>query len=75
VDGGLLAQPAPATELFLGPAERADVLLDLCGSPQGDELYLKSLAFDPMDNEQMGTGAMSGTSGMSGMGLADGEAF
>jgi hypothetical protein len=33
------------------------------------------LAFDPMDNEQMGTGAMSGTSGMSGMGLADGEAF
>jgi blue copper oxidase len=54
VDGGLLAQPAPATELFLGPAERADVLLDLSGSPQGDELYLKSLAFDPMDNEQMG---------------------
>jgi blue copper oxidase len=78
VDGGFLAQPAPASELFLAPGERADILLDLSDSAEGDELYLKSLAFDPMDNEGMSgsTGMQSATSmGMGNTGLADGAEF
>ena len=52
-DGGLLEAPVEVKELFLAPGERADVVLDLRGAKVGDELFLKSLAFDPMDNEDM----------------------
>ena len=47
-DGGLLARPAAARELFLGPAERADVLLDLTTAAPGDRVMLASLPFDAM---------------------------
>ena len=47
-DGGLLERPAAARELFLGPAERADVLLDLRAAAPGDRVMLVSLPFDAM---------------------------
>ncbi len=50
-DGGLLASPVAASEVFLAPGERVDVLLDLSQERRGDEVFLKSLAFDSMDNE------------------------
>jgi suppressor of ftsI/bilirubin oxidase len=58
-DGGLLDRPRPAKEVFLSPAERVDVLLDLAGFEVGQELVLKSLPFDPMHREhemEMGGG-------------------
>jgi blue copper oxidase len=50
-DGGLLDRPRPATEVFLAPGERVDVLLDLTGFEAGEVVALKSLAFDPMHRE------------------------
>jgi blue copper oxidase len=50
-DGGLLARPYAASEVFLAPGERVDVLLDLSRAARNDEIFLKSLQFDPMDNE------------------------
>ena len=47
-DGGLLARPVAVRELFLGPAERADVLLDLSQAVLGDRVMLSSLPFDAM---------------------------
>src|SRR5215207_509009 len=58
-DGGLLDRPHPAKEVFLSPAERMDVLLDLTGFEVGEEVVLRSLPFDPMHREhemQMGGG-------------------
>lgn len=66
-DGGLLAWPQRATELFLSPGERADLLLDLRGLDVGDTVFLRSLAFDPMHNEMGGMGGMGGM-GHGGMG-------
>ncbi|MEQ9618401.1 MAG: multicopper oxidase family protein [Deltaproteobacteria bacterium] len=48
-DGGLLDKPYEATEVFIGIAERVDILFDFRDHQQGDEIYLKSLEFDPMD--------------------------
>ena len=59
-DGGLLDRPYPAKEVFLAPAERLDVLFDASQLRQGDTVFLKSLAFDPMEQDVMG--------GMGGMG-------
>jgi blue copper oxidase len=56
-DGGLLDRPRAAREVFLSPAERVDVLLDLTSFDVGEEVVLKSLPFDPMHREhemQMG---------------------
>jgi blue copper oxidase len=50
-DGSLLGRPHPAREVFLSPAERVDVLLDLSGFEAGEEVMLRSLPFDPMHNE------------------------
>jgi len=50
-DGGLLERPHDASEVFLSPAERVDVLLDLRRFEVGEELVLKSLPFDPMHRE------------------------
>ena len=58
-------------ELFLAPGERADILLDLSDFRVGDFLHLKSLPFDPMDNEQMASGMATEPS----TGLASGEEF
>ena len=50
-DGSLLERPRPTREVFLSPAERVDVLLDLTGFEVGEEVVLKSLPFDPMHHE------------------------
>ena len=60
-DGGLLDRPYPATEVFLAPAERVDILFDASQLRQGETVFLKSLAFDPM--EQDGMGGMGGMDG------------
>ena len=65
-DGGLLDRPYPATEVFLAPAERLDVLFDASQLRSGDAVFLKSLAFDPM--EQDGMEGMGGMGGMGGQG-------
>lgn len=53
-DGGLLDRPYPAKEVFLAPSERVDVLFDASQLRQGEAVFLKSLAFDPMDQDVMG---------------------
>ena len=63
-DGGLLERPEAASEAFIAPGERLDVLFDADQVPVGGDIFLKSLAFDAMENE----GGMPGMSGMPGMG-------
>lgn len=68
-DGGLLDHPYPTTEAFLSPGERLDLLLDLRDAAVGEEIFLTSLAFDPMDNEMAQSGSSIGVMGnMPGMG-------
>ena len=50
-DIGLLDQPQPVAEVFLSPGERIDVLFDAGQAQPGEDIFLKSLAFDPMENE------------------------
>ena len=50
-DGGLLSRPYSAHEVFLAPAERVEVLIDLRSASVGDFVLLKSLAFDAMHAE------------------------
>jgi suppressor of ftsI/bilirubin oxidase len=50
-DGGLLNGAQKASEVFLSPAERVEVLLDLRNAKVGDALTLASVAFDPMEHE------------------------
>ena len=50
-DGGLIDSPQKIKEVFLSPAERIDVLLDLRNARVGDTIALVSVAFDPMENE------------------------
>jgi len=67
-DAGLLDRPYPAQEVFLAPAERLDILFDASQLRTGDEIALKSVAFEAMNNDMMGgMGGMMG--GMSGMGM------
>lgn len=65
-DGGLIDRPQTVKEAFLAPGERLDVLFDAGQVRPGTDVFLKSLAFDPMENEGAG-GAMGGMTGM-GMG-------
>ncbi len=84
-DGGLLDRPYPAKAAFLAPGERLDVLFDASQLQQGDTVFLKSLAFDPMENDSMmggmggsmmgGKGNSSMTQMHSGGRLADGLEF
>ena len=62
-DGGLIERPEAVTEAFLAPGERLDLLFDAAQAQPGETVFLKSLAFDPMENE----GAASATGGMAGM--------
>ena len=62
-DGGLIERPETVTEAFLAPGERLDVLFDAAQAQPGDTVFLKSLAFDPMENEGVGNG-MGGMGGM-----------
>ncbi|HEY0662676.1 MAG TPA: multicopper oxidase domain-containing protein [Lysobacter sp.] len=50
-DGGLLAQPWEVVDVFLGPAQRIDVLVDFSNVPAGDRVLLRSLEYVPMENE------------------------
>ncbi len=61
-DGGFLPAPQQLSEVFLAPAERVDVLLDLRALAPGQEVFLQNMPFDPMHNEMSGM-----TEGMSGM--------
>ena len=77
-DGGLLERPEAVTEAFLSPGERLDILFDAGQAQPGTDIFLKSLAFDPMENEG-GMGGMGGMGqmmgNMSSSRLALGEAF
>ena len=68
-DGGLLDRPQVVAEAFLSPGERLDVLFDAAQARPGDDVFLKSLAFDPMENEGS-PGVMAGAMAlmMAGMG-------
>jgi FtsP/CotA-like multicopper oxidase with cupredoxin domain len=61
-DGGLLERPVPASECFLGPGERAEVLVDFSRDPVGRALRLVSLSFASPGGmgPHMGMGAASG---------------
>lgn len=72
-DGGLLDRPYAATEVFLAPAERLDVLFDASQLRPGDTVFLKSLAFDPMNQDGGMGGGMMGGSGNNQMGPMDGN--
>ena len=50
-DGGLIERPQTVTEAFVAPGERLDILFDAGLAKAGDEVFLKSLPFDPMENE------------------------
>ena len=50
-DGGLIDSPRTIKEVFVSPAERIDVLLDLRNTKVGDAITLASVTFDPMENE------------------------
>jgi blue copper oxidase len=57
-DASLLERPARAMEVFLSPAERVEVLVDLRGFEVGEEVVARSLPFDPMHNEHEMGGKM-----------------
>ena len=69
-DGGLIERPETVTEAFFAPGERLDVLIDAGQAQPGEAIFLKSLAFDAMENEGAAGGATgrSGVGGMGGMG-------
>ena len=74
-DAGLLDRPYTVQEIFLAPAERLDILFDASQLGANNEILLKSLAFDAMNNEMM-SGGMGGMMGsMGGSGLALGAEF
>jgi len=50
-DGGLLAQAWPVDDVFLGPAQRIDVLVDFGGLTPGQRVRLRSLDYVAMENE------------------------
>lgn len=45
-EGGFLPQPVQLTQLLLGPAERADVILDFSKHPVGSSLILQNIGPD-----------------------------
>lgn len=69
-DAGLLERPYAAQQVFLAPGERVDILFDASRLRSGDEVALKSLAFDPMAGSMMG-----GMGGMGGSNLPLGAEF
>jgi FtsP/CotA-like multicopper oxidase with cupredoxin domain len=50
-DGGLLDAPHTVQEIYLGPAQRVDLLIDLSALDAGDTVWLRSLSYEPMENE------------------------
>ena len=79
-DAGLLERPYTAQHVFLSPGERVDLLFDASPFRVGEEVLLKSLAFDAMEDDMMsGMGGMmgdrAGTTNMGGALLALGAEF
>lgn len=76
-DAGLLERPYAARQMFLAPGERLDVVFDASQLRRGDEIALKSLAFDPMAGSMMGGMRMGGMGGggMGGSNLPLGAEF
>jgi FtsP/CotA-like multicopper oxidase with cupredoxin domain len=50
-DGGYLKAPATITELLIGPAERADILVDFSGLAPGTTILLKNTALTAPSEE------------------------
>jgi blue copper oxidase len=50
-DAGLLEKPMTIGEVFLGPAQRVDVLLDFEKLVAGSTVMMTSLAYEPMEND------------------------
>lgn len=50
-DGGLLARAWQVEDVFLAPAQRADVLVDFSALPPGTRVRLRSLDYAAMENE------------------------
>jgi blue copper oxidase len=50
-DSGLLNKPISVHDAFLAPAQRLDVLLDLGKFSAGDAVMMRSLPYDPMEND------------------------
>ena len=50
-DGGLLSEAWNVEDLFLAPAQRADVLVDFSQVPAGERVLLRSLDYVAMDND------------------------
>ena len=58
-DGGYLRAATPLTSLIISPAERADILVDFSGLPQGTKVLLKNTALldsNPVDAEAQTVG-------------------
>ena len=55
-DGGLLERSWRINDAFLAPAQRLDVLVDLSGVASGERVMLRSLAYDPMENDAAAAG-------------------
>ncbi len=73
-DGGLLDRPYTAQQEFLSSGERMDILFDASQLRAGDEVLLKSLAFDSLQGGTMsGMGDIMG--GMSGLGGTNGSSL
>ena len=73
-DNGLLERAHSAHQQYLGPAERIDILFDASKLRPGDEVFLKSLAFDPLEGGSMnGMGHKFG--GMTGLGQMGGASL
>ena len=62
-DGGLLQAPVRAERIMLGPAERADVLVDFSTRLPGERVMLRSFAFEA-PGMMMGMGRGRGGRGM-----------
>jgi FtsP/CotA-like multicopper oxidase with cupredoxin domain len=55
-DGGLLDKPSRIDDCYLAPAQRLDVLVDFGGLADGERVVLRSLAYDPMENDAAAAG-------------------
>ena len=79
-DAGLLERPHTAQTEYLSPAERIDILFDASALRKGDEVMLKSMAFQPLQGGNMANmgalmGGMTGIGGMGGNTLDLGAEF
>jgi suppressor of ftsI/bilirubin oxidase len=68
-DGGLLEHPQSASEIFLSPGERADVLVDFRAAGVGDRIILASLPFDALQMASARPTAGAGDTAVNGTAL------